>query len=79
MEEEKIIIDDLMINYKIFGAKTNPPVLILHGWGIGSDAWIETAEKLPIGDIGLLFLICRVLAKHHHRRKLGVLMITLRG
>jgi len=46
MEEEKIIIDDLMINYKIFGAKTNPPVLILHGWGIGSDAWIKTAEKI---------------------------------
>lgn len=46
MEEEKVIIDGLTANYKTFGAKTDPPVLILHGWGIGSDAWVEIGQKI---------------------------------
>ena len=42
--EEKILIDDLKINYKILGE--GKPLLILHGWGGSSDSWISVQEIL---------------------------------
>lgn len=42
MEEKKIIINNLTINYKTFG--NGKPLLILHGWGGSSNSWIEVAE-----------------------------------
>lgn len=41
---QTIIINQLLINYKEFGQ--GAPVLILHGWGKGSDSWIEVGELL---------------------------------
>jgi len=46
MEERKIIIDRLSINCKFFGGNDKPAVLVLHGWGVGSDAWVEAAVLL---------------------------------
>ena len=46
MEEKKIIIDQLSINCKFFGGNDKPAVLVLHGWGVGSDAWVEAAVLL---------------------------------
>ena len=44
MEEKKVIINQLSVNYKTFGH--GRPVLILHGWGVGSDSWVEAAVLL---------------------------------
>lgn len=52
MEEKKIKIDSLEANYKIFGA--GQAILVLHGWGIGSDAWMETAVLLAQGGYKLI-------------------------
>ena len=46
MEEKKIIIDQLSINCKFFGGNDKPAILVLHGWGVGSDAWVEAAVLL---------------------------------
>jgi len=56
MEEKKITIENLEINYKTFalpsvalakeGVKEGKAVLVLHGWGIGSDSWVEAAVLL---------------------------------
>jgi len=50
MEERKIIIDQLSINYKVFGGNDKPAVLILHGWGKGADAWIRFGRFLAAKD-----------------------------
>lgn len=47
MKEEKILIDGVEINFKIDGE--GKPFLILHGWGKGSDSWIEV-QKLISGQ-----------------------------
>jgi pimeloyl-ACP methyl ester carboxylesterase len=44
MEEKKTTIGNLTINYKTFGQ--GKPVLILHGWGVGSDSWVAVGESL---------------------------------
>jgi pimeloyl-ACP methyl ester carboxylesterase len=44
MEEKKILINGLPINYKISGE--GQPVLILHGWGGSSDSWLSVQEIL---------------------------------
>jgi len=47
MYKEKIIkINNIKVNYKIFGEEKNPVFLILHGWGWSSDSWIDIGEKL---------------------------------
>jgi len=50
MEEKIIIIDKLSINCKFFGGNDKPAVLILHGWGVGSEAWVEAAVLLAQED-----------------------------
>jgi len=45
--EEKFLINNLEINFKIDGE--GEPFLILHGWGRGSDSWIEV-QKLITGQ-----------------------------
>ncbi len=49
MEEKKVIINQLSINYKTFGGGNVKSVLILHGWGVGSDSWVEEAVLLAQG------------------------------
>ncbi|MGC9031256.1 MAG: alpha/beta fold hydrolase [Minisyncoccia bacterium] len=54
IEEKETIIDNLKINYKIAGK--NPVILILHGWGKGSETWKtiqEILEKEGLENISL--------------------------
>jgi len=44
MEEKKILIDNLKINYKIAGS--GPAILILHGWGSNSEKWQKVGDLL---------------------------------
>ena len=44
MKEEKILINNLEVNYKIAGQ--GQPILILHGWGGSSDSWLKVQEIL---------------------------------
>jgi len=44
MREEKFLINNLEINFKIDGK--GEPFLILHGWGKGSDSWVEVQNLL---------------------------------
>ena len=44
MEEKRIKANNLSIGYKIFGQ--GKAVLVLHGWGVGSDSWVEAAVLL---------------------------------
>lgn len=44
MEERKIVINNLKVNYKTAGK--GPAVLILHGWGGSSDSWLKVQEIL---------------------------------
>lgn len=46
MDEQKIIINGLEINYKNFGDGDRGSVLILHGWGRGADSWIRFGRFL---------------------------------
>lgn len=45
MEDKRIKINGLSINYKIIGSG-NIPIILLHGWGISSDKYIETIKQL---------------------------------
>lgn len=44
MIERQINIGGLSVNYKVFGE--GKPVLVLHGWGRGSDSWAKVSELL---------------------------------
>jgi pimeloyl-ACP methyl ester carboxylesterase len=44
MMEEKILINDLKINYKIAGE--GEPLLILHGWDGSSNSWVDVQKIL---------------------------------
>jgi len=44
INEKKISINGLEINYKVLGK--GDPFLILHGWGGSSDSWIKTQKIL---------------------------------
>jgi len=50
MEERIIIIDQLSINCRFFGGNDKSAVLVLHGWGVGSEAWAEAAVMLAQKD-----------------------------
>lgn len=45
MQEKRIQLNGLDINYKIIGAGKTP-VVLLHGWGVSSDKYIITADKI---------------------------------
>lgn len=45
-KEKTINIGNLEVNYKTAGS--GPAILILHGWGKGSDSWAEVQELLSI-------------------------------
>ena len=50
IEEKKIFINDLKINYKIAGVDSpGEPLLILHGWAGSSNSWIEV-QKILAGN-----------------------------
>ena len=42
----QIAVGDILVNYEILGNKNKIPLLILHGWGRGSDSYVEVMEKL---------------------------------
>lgn len=44
MREEKILINNLRVNYKMAGS--GPAILVLHGWGGSSDSWIPVQKIL---------------------------------
>ncbi|HID86881.1 MAG TPA: alpha/beta hydrolase [Anaerolineae bacterium] len=44
LAEREIEIDDIALTYKLAGE--GRPLLILHGWGSSSDAWVEVQGKL---------------------------------
>ncbi|MFA5747210.1 MAG: alpha/beta hydrolase [Candidatus Paceibacterota bacterium] len=44
MEEKKVAIGGVEVNYKVEGE--GRPVLILHGWGGSSDSWLKVQEIL---------------------------------
>ena len=46
MKEEKVLVNNLRINYKVAGE--GEPLLILHGWGSSSDSWREVQKILAI-------------------------------
>ena len=48
--EKQILIDNLSINYKIIG-DGNIPIILLHGWGISSDKYLELAKYLSQAGI----------------------------
>lgn len=50
-EEKQIKIDGLGINYKQIG-DGNIPIILLHGWGVSSDKYIETARQFMISASG---------------------------
>ncbi len=52
MTENQVIIGDLKINYRIFGA--GRPMLILHGWGSKSDRWQKVAEILAQENLQII-------------------------
>jgi len=67
MKEEKIIINKLSINFKSFGqgkpvlmlpsyakATEDKIILILHGWGKGSEAWGQVGELLAKNDFQVI-------------------------
>lgn len=56
MQEKQIKIRDLEINYKIIG-KGSDPVVLLHGWGLSSDKYIELAKKITEQKTNLIFYI----------------------
>jgi pimeloyl-ACP methyl ester carboxylesterase len=41
---EEIVIDNLKINYRLVGQ--GQPVIILHGWGSSSNAWVQLQDKI---------------------------------
>jgi pimeloyl-ACP methyl ester carboxylesterase len=44
MEENKILINGIKVNYKISGE--GKPLVILHGWGGSSDSWLKIIKEL---------------------------------
>lgn len=44
MQEKRIFVNGLEVNYKIIGQ--GPTILILHGWGGSSDSWTKVSEIL---------------------------------
>ena len=44
IKEQNISVGGILINYKIAGEGS--VILILHGWGRGSDSWVEVQAKL---------------------------------
>lgn len=49
IKEKQVLIDGLTINYKIIG-NGEIPIILLHGWSVDSDKYIETANQLAISD-----------------------------
>ncbi len=52
MEEKKVKLNQIEANYKTFG--DGEAVLVLHGWGIGSDSWVEAAVLLAQGGFRVI-------------------------
>ncbi len=60
MTEEKVIVKNLKINYKVFGegkpfdAAQGKTMLVLHGWGSKSDRWEKLGELLAAKNIKVI-------------------------
>ncbi len=55
-KEKQISINGLKINYKIFG-EGNIPLVLLPGWGLSFDKYIETTKQLIIHDSRFMILV----------------------
>jgi len=58
MFEEEAVINNLKINYKVFGAgpsATGKALLILHGWGSDSNKWQKISQA--ISEIGIKVIV----------------------
>ncbi len=40
------VINDVLTNYELVNPKAKTPIVILHGWGQSSQAWLETVKLL---------------------------------
>lgn len=58
MQEKQLIINNLNINYKTFG-KGGVPIVLLHGWGLSSDKYLELANYLS--ELGIMNYELRIL------------------
>lgn len=47
LAEKEVVVDSIALTYKLAGE--GRPLLILHGWGSSSDAWVEVQERLVQG------------------------------
>jgi pimeloyl-ACP methyl ester carboxylesterase len=56
MQEKKVQIGQLLVNYKTLGAG-KVPIVLLHGWGVSSDKYVVTAESILAKDSGFVFYI----------------------
>lgn len=54
MKENEILVDNLKINYKIAGS--GPAILILHGWGGGSNSWLKFQEIISNNGYKVIIL-----------------------
>lgn len=54
MIENQIVINNLKVNYKVFGPDTAKPLLILHGWSSNSNRWEKVAEWLAAKNIQVI-------------------------
>jgi pimeloyl-ACP methyl ester carboxylesterase len=42
----QIVVDNILLNYKILGNNKNKTILVLHGWGRNIDEWLQTGKVL---------------------------------
>lgn len=63
MTEDRVLINGLLVNYKITEgekyslsdrAKRRSPILVLHGWGKGSDPWINFLQSLSSSEYKII-------------------------
>jgi len=54
MREDKIIVNNIEVNYKIAGE--GPAILVLHGWGGSSDSWVRVQDILSRKGYTILVL-----------------------
>lgn len=52
MQEEKISINGLKVNYKVAGS--GQPLLVLHGWGGSSDSWLLVQRIISKEDFQVI-------------------------
>ncbi len=52
MQEQQIVINGISVHYKVVGQ--GPTILILHGWGRGSDSYSTVQEQLALAGFKVI-------------------------